>query len=243
MENREIFSNITTIPPVFVRLDGRSFHRLTKDMGFKKPFDVFFNKAMVAVCTSLVADSGLSPEFAYTFSDEISLYLTKLPFSGRVEKIDSVASSFAASALTMALGCISPLAFDARVVQATPEFAAEYMINRQNEAWRNHINAYCQQALISEGMSGKKAADLLKGMPAKEMHDMMHERNVNLAATPAWQRRGVLVHKEICEKEGFNPVTEETVIVDRSAVVANRDLPLFSSDEGKEFLRRLITGN
>jgi tRNA(His) guanylyltransferase len=242
MENREIFSGITTIPPVFIRLDGRSFHHLTGDLGLRKPFDDLFNNAMVAVCTSLVSDSGLSPEFAFTFSDEISLYLTKLPFNGRVEKIDSVASSFAASALTITLGRIAPVSFDARIVQATPSFATEYLINRQNEAWRNHINGYCQQALIAEGMSGKKAADLLKGMPAKDMHEMMHKRGVNLAATPVWQRRGVLVHKEICRKEGFNPVTEETVVVDRSAVVVNRELPLFSSPEGKEFLKGLIIG-
>jgi len=242
MENREIFSSITTIPPVFIRLDGRAFHSLTQTLGFEKPFDSFFNKAMVAACTSLVAESGLSPEFAFTFSDEISLYLTKLPFSGRIEKIDSVAASYAASAITMTLGCVAPLSFDARIVQATPEFAIEYLINRQAEAWRNHINAYCQQALISEGMSGRKAAEKLKGMPAKEMHDFMHARGVNLAATPAWQRRGVLVHKEICCKEGFNPITEEEVIVERSAVVENRELPLFSSPEGKEFLRSLISG-
>ncbi len=242
MENREIFSGITTIPPVYLRLDGRAFHHLTASLCLKKPFDTSFNNAMVAVCTSLVADSGLSPEFAFTFSDEISLYLTKLPFRGRVEKIDSVASSFASSALTIALGCVTPIAFDARVVQATPEFAIEYLVNRQNEAWRNHINAYCQQALISEGMSGKKAAEHLKGMSSKDMHEMMHQRGVNLAATPAWQRRGVLVHKEVCSKEGFNPVTEESVVVDRSSVVTNRDLPLFSSPEGKEFLRGLIAG-
>ena len=186
MENREIFSGITTIPPVFVRLDGRAFHRLTESLCLRKPFDDFFNKAMVAVCTSLVAESGLSPDFAFTFSDEISLYLTKLPFSGRVEKIDSVAASFAASALTIALGCIAPVSFDARVVQATPEFAIEYLINRQDEAWRNHINAYCQQALIAEGMNGREAASRLKGMPAKEMHEMMFARGVNLAR----RRRG-----------------------------------------------------
>ena len=240
MENREIFSGITTIPPVFLRLDGRAFHHLTESLCLEKPFDDFFNKAMVAVCTSLVSDSGLSPEFAFTFSDEISLYLTRLPFSGRIEKIDSVVSSFAASALTIALGCVAPIAFDARVVQATPDFAVEYLINRQNEAWRNHINGYCQQALIAEGMNGKAAAGLLKGMPAKEMHEMMHKRGVNLAATPAWQRRGVLVYKEVSQKEGFNPLTEESVVVDRSLVVANRELPLFSSPEGKEFLRGLI---
>ena len=28
--------------------------------------------------------------------------------------------------------------------------------------------------------------------------------------TPAWQRRGVLVYKKITEKEGFNPITQET---------------------------------
>jgi tRNA(His) 5'-end guanylyltransferase len=243
MENREIFSGITTIPPVFIRLDGRAFHHLTESLCLQKPYDDFFNKAMVAVCTSLVSDSGLSPEFAYTFSDEISLYLTKLPFRGRVEKIDSVASSFAASALTIALGCVVPVAFDARIVQATPEFAVDYLVNRQNEAWRNHINGYCQQALIGEGMTGKKAAEFLKGMPAKDMHEMMHVRGVNLAATPSWQRRGVLLHKEVCQKDGFNPVTEELVIVDRSSVVANRELPLFSSPDGKEFLRGLIEGN
>ncbi len=240
MENREIFSAISTIPPVFVRLDGRAFHNLTSTLGFQKPFDESFNKAMVAACTSLVADSGLSPEFAFTFSDEISLYLTKLPFNGRVEKIDSVAASYAASALSMTLCCTAPLAFDARIVQATPEFAFEYLANRQNEAWRNHINAYCQQALISEGMTGREAAHRLRGMQAKEMHEMMHERGINLATTPAWQRRGVLVHKELCRKEGFNPITEEEVVVERSAVVENRDLPLFSSPEGKDFLKKLI---
>lgn len=242
MENREIFSGITTIPPVFLRLDGRAFHHLTESLCLRKPFDDYFNKAMVAVCTALVSESGLSPEFAFTFSDEISLYLTKLPFSGRVEKIDSVAGSYASSALTIALGCIAPVSFDCRVVQATPDFAVDYLINRQDEAWRNHINAYCQQAFIADGMNGREAASRLKGMPAKEMHEMMFARGVNLAETPSWQRRGVLVHKEVCQKEGFNPLTEEEVTVERSSVVANRELPLFSSPEGKEFLRVLISG-
>ena len=240
MENREIFSNITTVPPVFVRLDGRAFHRLTAKSGFKKPFDDRFNNAMVAVCTALAGDSGLSPVFAYTFSDEISCYLTKLPFSGRVEKIDSVAASFAASALTLALGVTEPLAFDARIVQATPESAIEYMVNRQAEAWRNHINAYCQQTLISDGMSATRAAAALKGMPAREMHELMHARGANLAKTPAWQRRGVLVRRTLTEKEGYNPITKKTVVVERSAVIADRDLPLFTTPEGKEFLKGLL---
>ncbi len=240
MENREIFSNITIIPPVFVRLDGRAFHRLAENLALKKPFDDAFSDAMIGVCKTLVADSGLCPEFAFTFSDEISLYFIQLPFGGRVEKIDSVAASFAASSLTLALGVTIPLSFDARVIPATPEFAMEYLANRQNEAWRNHLNGYCQQALIGDGISAKKAAARLKGLPAKELHEMMHQRGFNLATTPAWQRRGVLVYKKFTEKEGFNPITQEHVVAERSAVTIERDLPLFTTPEGKEFLGKII---
>jgi tRNA(His) 5'-end guanylyltransferase len=240
MENREIFSAITTFPPLFVRLDGRSFHRLAQDLRLKKPFDDRFNNAMVRVCTSLVADSGLNPDFAFTFSDEISFFLTKLPFSGRVEKIDSVAASFAASSLTLALSVGEPLAFDARIIQVTPDSAIEYLIGRQDEAWRNHLNAYCQQALIADGMDARTAAEQLQGIPANELHDMMHRRGINLAKTPAWQRRGVLVCKKLTEKEGFNPKTRKKVTAQRSAVTVDRDLPLFTSPEGKEFLKKLI---
>ena len=243
MENREIFSAITAIPPVFVRLDGRAFHRLAECLGLEKPFDEFLHKAMVTACTSLVADSGLNPDFAYTFSDEISLYFTKLPFSGRVEKIDSVAASYAASSVTLALGGTRLVAFDARVIPATPAWAVEYLANRQAEAWRNHINAYCQQALIDEGMDARKAAEKLKGLQAKDLHEMMHSRGINLATTPAWQRRGTLIYKKVTEKEGYNPITKETVIAERSAVVAESELPLFTSPEGKEFLGKVLGVN
>jgi len=240
MENREIFSTITAIPPVFVRLDGRAFHRLAEMLSLKKPFDERFKDAMVQVCTALVADSGLNPEFAFTFSDEISLFFTKLPFNGRLEKIDSVTASFAASTLTLAFEKAFPLSFDARVIPATPEFAMEYLAGRQNEAWRNHLNGYCQQALIEEGTSAKKAAEQLKGLPAKDLHDMMHLRGFNLATTPAWQRRGVLVYKKITHKEGFNPITKEHVVAERSAVTVDQDLPLFTTPEGQAFLRSLV---
>jgi tRNA(His) guanylyltransferase len=242
MENREIFSAITAIPPVFVRLDGRAFHRLADCLGLTKPFDEFFHKAMVTACISLLADSGLNPDFAYTFSDEISLYFTRLPFSGRVEKIDSVAASYAASSFTLALGGTTLVAFDARVIPATPTWAVEYLANRQAEAWRNHINAYCQQALINEGMDARKAAEKLLGLQAKDLHEMMHIRGLNLATTPAWQRRGTFIYRKITEKEGFNPITKETVIAERSAVVAESELPLFTSPDGKEFLGKLLGG-
>lgn len=243
MENREIYSGITTVPPVFVRLDGRAFHTLAERIGLERPFDAGFCRAMADVCRDLIAGSGLNPSFAYTFSDEISLYFTTLPFNGRVEKIDSVTASYAASLLTLKLGCgtptPTPLSFDARVIPATPAFALKYLTQRQSEAWRNHINAYCQWALIGDGMNARRAADALKGMRTQEMHEMMFARGINLAKTPAWQRRGVLVCREVHEKEGYNPMTGEQVVALRRSVTVLDDLPLFTSPEGEALLQRL----
>lgn len=238
-KDREIFSNLTIFPPVFVRLDGRAFHRLTRALDLKKPFDPGFHASMRAVCRYLLERSGFTPTFAYTFSDEISLYFQELPFSGRVEKIDSVTAAIAASALTIELGCVEPLAFDARVIPATPEFAIEYLASRQNEAWRNHINAYCQSALADEGMSPREAATALRGMQSGAMHEMMFERGVNLAATPAWQRRGALLYREGCVKEGYNPLTGETVLATRTCIREPEETPLFSSEEGVALIRSL----
>ena len=238
-KDREIFSNLTIFPPVFVRLDGRAFHRLSRTLELKKPFDPAFHAAMRSACRYLLTESGLTPTFAYTFSDEISLYFSTLPFSGRVEKLDSVTAAVAASALTIELGCLEPLAFDARTIPASGEFALEYLTWRQNEAWRNHINAYCQTALVEEGMSSREAAARLRGMQSDAMHEMMFERGVNLAATPVWQRRGTLLYREECIKEGYNPLTGETVEAKRTCIREPEETPLFSTAEGAALVRSL----
>ncbi|MFA5254964.1 MAG: tRNA 5'-guanylyltransferase, partial [Methanoregula sp.] len=82
----------------------------------------------------------------------------------------------------------------------------------------------------------------LRGLASQDLHDMMHQRGVNLAKTPAWQRRGILVSKKPVTKEGYNPVKKEAVTVQRSTVSADRDLPLFSTPKGQDFLKNLISG-
>ncbi|MGB4757510.1 MAG: tRNA(His) guanylyltransferase Thg1 family protein, partial [Candidatus Methanoculleus thermohydrogenotrophicum] len=63
-KDREIFSNLTIFPPIFVRLDGRAFHRLASVLNLKKPFDPAFHASMRAVCRYLLERSGLTPIFA-----------------------------------------------------------------------------------------------------------------------------------------------------------------------------------
>jgi tRNA(His) guanylyltransferase len=240
MKSREIFSNLLTVPPVFVRLDGRGFHGITDEWGLERPFDGRFARAMANVSERLIASSGLSPDFAYTFSDEISLYFSHVPYSGRVEKIDSVTASYAASALTLEMSSPSPVAFDARIIQVSPAVAHRYLIDRQAEAWRNHVNAYCNHTLVAGGKSPHDAAQMLKGLSSSEMHEMMFSRGINLSKTPAWQRRGILVRKTAKEIEGFNPLKARVVRTLRTSVQCIRDPPVFSSPEGQSFLAGLI---
>ncbi len=240
MKDRELFSRLTAIPPVFLRLDGRSFHRLTDSLSLNKPYDAGFCAAMTRTCSRLIAESGLSPELAYTFSDEINLYLPDLPFAGRVEKIDSVAASFAASSLTLELASRDPLAFDARIIQMSPALAVDYLAARQREAWRNHINAYTHAAFVADGHSPSEAARLLKGMSSAAMHDLMYSRGINLAKTPAWQRRGVLVYKRERRVSGMDPRTGAVTEGSRSVVTVEREPPIFSSPEGQAFLSGLV---
>src|SRR5512141_1851537 len=148
MRDRELYAALAALPPLFVRLDGRAFHRLARALDLARPFDERFAGAMAAVARRLVAESGASPVFAYTFSDEISCFFSELPFGGRVEKLDSVLAAFAASALTIELDLDWPVAFDARVVFVDPASAFAYLAGRQAEAWRNHINAYAQTVLV-----------------------------------------------------------------------------------------------
>lgn len=239
MNSRELYSDVKTIPPIFVRLDGRSFHHLARNLNLRKPFDELFSDAMCTVSAWLIDRSGLNVAFAYTFSDEISAYVPLVPFNGRVEKIDSTFAAFCASTLTIALQTSEPVAFDARVVQCGGEATIEYLIQRQQEAWRNHVNAYCHQALIDEGMDSTAAAEALKGMSSSALHDMMFSRDINLAKTPAWQRRGILIHKSLEQREGFNPVTQQPVTAARRVVQIDRELPLFTTPEGRNLIESL----
>ena len=82
MKEFEVYSSLK-VPKnskIIVRLDGRSFHKLAKDLNLTKPYDDNFYKVMAKVCEDLFKE--FSPVLVYTFSDEISLLLDKIPFDG-----------------------------------------------------------------------------------------------------------------------------------------------------------------
>jgi tRNA(His) 5'-end guanylyltransferase len=179
-------------------------------------------------------------QLVFAFSDEANALFCDAPFDGRIEKLDSVVASFFASAVTLNLSSDVPLAFDARVIPVSAMDIPIYLESRQNETWRNHAHAYGYYYLRQSGHSGREAHATLLGMTSSEMHELMFSHGVNLAKTPAWQRRGILVHKQGYEKEGFDRIAGRPSTTRRSKVVQNWDLPIFKSPEGREMLFGLI---
>ncbi|WP_407354809.1 tRNA(His) guanylyltransferase Thg1 family protein [Methanolobus sp. WCC5] len=241
MKRREIYSDLRCIPPAIVRIDGRNFKNALSRMGFEKPYDERFTSAIVDSIVSFFKRSGLSPVLAYTFSDEISFLFREDTFDGRIEKIDSIIPSYISSAFTMALKPEEPVSFDSRVIPLHDEEVFNYLMWRQAEAWRNCINSYAYYTLLNEGMEEKEAARQLKNKRSPDIHELLFDRGINISKVPAWQRRGIMVLKEIAEIEGFNPHLNISTKSTRTKVTVDRDIPLFGSKEGEIFLRKALT--
>lgn len=243
MKDREIYAEMRCIPPVVVRADGRNFKNTLRGLGFGKPYDQIFARAMANTAELFIKKSGLSPLFAYTFSDEVSFLFMELPFEGRVEKIDSVTASFLGSALTINLQLEKPVAFDSRIVALQKEEIPAYFHWRQLEAWRNFVASWGYYTLRSKGIDKIEASKYLRGRKEWEVHEMLFDRGINLAMLPAWQRRGIIVSKEEYEISGFNPVLDKETKSLRRRVIQNWEIPNFKSEEGTAFLQKLINRN
>ena len=240
MKEREVYAEIRAPLPLIIRIDGRNFQRFLEEKGFQKPYDRRFAEAMANATELFFKRSGFHPELAYIFSDEVSFFFREVPFNSRIEKLDSVVASFFASALTIILGVDEPLSFDARVIPICEHELVEYLAWRQAEAWRNHVNSYGYYTLRREGLSGEEAQKRLKGMKASEIHEMLFSKGINVAETPAWQRRGILVAWERYEKEGTDARSGKRTKAVRKRVVQLWDLPIFKSEEGRALLKRIL---
>lgn len=241
MKKREIFTQLEVPSTVVVRLDGRGFGRALTRLHFNKPYDTIFAKAMVEAVEDFFQQSGFDPTLAYLFSDEISLLFIKdLPYRGRLEKIDSIIPSFISSALVLRLDCHEPLAFDSRVAIMDTADIVEYFKWRQEECWRNLMVSYSYYFLRKDGMTPQQASKSLSGLRSQELHELAWDHGTNLAQTPAWQRRGILVYREKYSKPGFNPQTQEATIAQRTRIIQDWEPPIFKTEAGDLFIRKII---
>lgn len=247
MKDYEIYSTMR-VPKnsnIVLRLDGRKFHSLAKGLNLEKPYDERFYKIIANVCLDIFKQ--FSPKFIYTFSDEISILLDEIPFSGRVEKINSVFSSLASSSFTYYLlndysnefnldklsdndrDNVFPISFDSRIIPIDNASISSYFKWRQDECWRNCINGYGIWALKKE-YNDEEANERIKGLKSSNIHDLLFERGINLNDVDNWKKRGIGIYKRSWEIEGFNPVKEEKTVSTRSEVYVDYELDIFNQE-------------
>ena len=207
MKERDIYADLRCLSPLIVRVDGRSFKSSLSRLDCEKPYDERFAHALVDSAELFFKKSGISATLAYTFSDEISILFHTLPFDGRVEKLNSVVSSYISSAFSIKMGLDEPVAFDSRIVPLSDDLVVPYMEWRQAEAWRNCLSSYGFYTLVSEGLSEKEAASLMQGKRSADIHELLFARGINPAKLPSWQRRCIVIRRCEYEIRGRNPVT------------------------------------
>ena len=240
MKECEIFSNLR-VPcgsNIVIRSDGRNFSKLSKDLKLERPYDPHFANLMVDVCNDFFME--LSPQFIFTFSDEINILVSELPFNGRVEKLDSVFASFISGSFTKNLNkyfkdnsaCehkIKPVSFDSRVIPLSSQGVFEYFKNRQNEAWRNCLNGYSYWKLRKE-FSKSQTVEILNKKNSSALHEILFKKGVNMSELPLWQRRGIGIYKKEVSINGYNPVKNEKVVSKRLRIYTDWELPLLSKE-------------
>ncbi len=240
MKEREIYSHLRVFPPFAVRIDGRGFSRALRLIGMEKPYDEGFAHAMVDSIELFFKESGLNPLFAFTFSDEISLFFNKMSYNNRVEKIDSIIPGFISSALTIFLKLEKPVSFDSRIILLGKEDIYRYLFWRQAETWRNHVSSYGYYTLIRSGLNENEAAMRLKNLKASDIHELVFKYGINLAETPVWQRCGIMVYRESYEKTGYDPIKRMEVRTHRMKIIQDWNIPIFQTEKGRKLIAKFV---
>ena len=237
MKDFEVYSSLK-VPKnskIIVRLDGRSFHKLARDLNLVKPYDENFYRVMSKVCNDLFKE--FSPVFVYTFSDEISLLLEKIPFDGRIEKINSVIASFTASSFVLHYDedFKKPPSFDSRIIPISDEDVLKYFKWRQDESWKNCIASYGISFLKSK-YSNKRANDMITGLKSSEIHELLYQNGINLNDVETYKKRGIAVYRKNKKVVGFNKKENREQVSYRTYTYVDWEVPKFN----KEFFENLI---
>jgi tRNA(His) 5'-end guanylyltransferase len=174
---------------VVVRIDGRAFHRFTRDLErpYCRALADALDTAALALCQEMIGC-----RFAYGQSDEYSFLLTDferedsaLWFDGNMQKIVSVSASFFTGAFNRAFEAKQPAAFDSRVMVISQRAeVARYFLWRQWDASANSLNMLASAHFAHAELANRSTA---------EKHEMLHTKGINWAKEPADFKRGRVV--------------------------------------------------
>lgn len=224
------------------RIDGRGFTKLTKDVHkFKAPFDEIFRDYMVDTVKHLM-NCGFNIIYGFTQSDEISLLFdyNETAFSRKTRKYNSILAGEASAKFSLLLGSIG--AFDCRISELpNKNLVVDYFRWRNEDAHRNALNAHCYWRLREDKFSQTDATEKIKGLSTANKNELLFSYGLNFNEFPNWQKRGIGIYWKDYQKEGFNPKTQETVLVNRRGLFVDYDIPM--KDDYNAFILDIIEKN
>lgn len=208
-----------------VRLDGRNFTKLTKEIcKFEAPFDIRFRDAMIDTTKHLM-QCGFRIVYGYTESDEISLLFHQNDdtFGRKTRKLNSVLAGEASACMSLRLGVCA--CFDSRVVPLPNlDCVRDYFSWRQEDAHRNSLNAHCYWMLRKKGISAEAATKQLEGQSVSWKNELLFSEHINYNDLPDWQKRGVGLYYSSYKKKGYDPVKGQEVWAMRNRLETELEL-------------------
>ena len=209
------------------RLDGRNFTRLTKETyAFEAPFDDKFRDLMIDTLKHLM-NCGFKVIYGYTESDEISLLfdLNENAFGRKHRKYTSILAGEASAKFSSLLGGMG--VFDCRIAELpNAELVMDYFRWRNEDAYRNALNAHCYWRLRQEQLNSTQATRRLEKLSVAQKNELLFQYGINFNDLPNWQKRGIGAYWKRYSKEGQNPVLGQSARVERSALYIDLDLPM-----------------
>ena len=236
---------------VIIRLDGKGFSKYTKN--FDKPFDDILSNVMDAATIELC--KYMTPAFAYTQSDEVSLVFSTIDnidaemiFDGKLQKLCSItASKMTASFNKTMLRLLSTLkykpeeiiekmvsgdfveidaVFDSRVF-VIPDIreVSNYFIWRQQDCTRNSISM-AAHALLGNSATMNKSSNEKQEM-------LFQEKGVNWNDYAVKYKRGTIIKNQTIFIEGPNGEP-----VQRNKWLPDYNTPIFT--QNTDYLYDLI---
>lgn len=237
----EEFNDQSVLPGVFVvvRLDGRNFTRLTKELiKFETPFDIVFRDYMIEVVKHLM-ECGFRTIYGYTQSDEISLLFHPQDdtFHRKVRKINSILAGESSGKFSLLINRV--VSFDSRICQLPAlETVVDYFRWRNEDSHRNALNAHCYWVLRKKGESVGKATRALERLSEAEKNELLFKQGINFNDLPKWQKRGIGLYWEKQSKRGYNPKLKREEISERKTLKV--DLELMMKEKYSQFIERII---
>ncbi|WP_375560790.1 tRNA(His) guanylyltransferase Thg1 family protein [Bernardetia sp. OM2101] len=237
----ETNSDICVLPQIYMvaRIDGRNFTTLTKQKhNFETPFDIRFRDYMVETVKHLM-NVGFNVVYGYTESDEISLLFNQneTAFNRKTRKYNSILAGEASAKFSLLLNDLA--AFDCRISQLpTKEDVVDYFRWRNEDAFRNALNAHCYWILRKDGFTAKKATQRLETVSVADKNELLFSYGINFNDLPSWQKRGIGIYWKEYQKRGVNPITKEIKITERKQLFVDMDLEM--KDAYSNFIKEFL---